>query len=275
MAEATLCLLNGERADRGLPPLSANPRLADAATAYAHDLVAGSYFSHTGRDGSGVLDAHQAQRLHPARRGVRARREPRLGLGRAGDAGRDRERLDELARATARTSSTRTSARSASASWRGTRARADGRGATYATEFGAIEGAVAGVVEVLPDKRRRRASSSASGRGGPRSRAGLARLRPRRIVAASATAPPRAAGAARADRDLASNFNCGIEGSVPWAPGPRGARQRCTRPFQRPCAALTAYLNVNAARPVWAVGRAAFTSSSRPPPQSDPLDARR
>jgi uncharacterized protein YkwD len=52
---STLCLLNGERADRGLPPLAANPKLTAAATAYAQDLVDHSYFSHTGRDGSNVL----------------------------------------------------------------------------------------------------------------------------------------------------------------------------------------------------------------------------
>ena len=56
VTETTLCLLNGERADRGLPALTANPALASAATAYAGDLVAGSYFSHTGRDGSTLLD---------------------------------------------------------------------------------------------------------------------------------------------------------------------------------------------------------------------------
>jgi uncharacterized protein YkwD len=56
VAETTLCLLNGERADQGLAPLAANDRLATAAAAYAQDLVAGSYFSHTGRDGSGVFD---------------------------------------------------------------------------------------------------------------------------------------------------------------------------------------------------------------------------
>src|SRR5215218_8706156 len=56
VADATLCLLNGERADHGLAPLAANPQLTAAASAYAQDLVAGSYFSHTGRDGSDVLD---------------------------------------------------------------------------------------------------------------------------------------------------------------------------------------------------------------------------
>ena len=60
MAASQLCLLNGVRADAGLPPLTLNPKLTAAATAYAQDLVAGSYFSHTGRDGSTIrtrLDA--------------------------------------------------------------------------------------------------------------------------------------------------------------------------------------------------------------------------
>jgi uncharacterized protein YkwD len=59
-ADATLCLLNGERADRGLPPLAADAQLAAAASAYAGDLVAGSYFSHTGRDGSDLVDRIRA-----------------------------------------------------------------------------------------------------------------------------------------------------------------------------------------------------------------------
>src|SRR5215207_5162001 len=60
VSAATLCLLNGERADRGLAPLAINPKLGSAASAYARDLVAGSYFSHTGRDGSDVLDRVEA-----------------------------------------------------------------------------------------------------------------------------------------------------------------------------------------------------------------------
>ena len=54
LAAAQLCLLNGERADAGLPPLALNPKLSAAARAYAADLVAGQYFSHTGRDGSTI-----------------------------------------------------------------------------------------------------------------------------------------------------------------------------------------------------------------------------
>src|SRR5215208_524352 len=57
---ATLCLLNGERADHGLAPLALSSQLSAAATAYAQDMVAGSYFSHTGRDGSTVYDRVKA-----------------------------------------------------------------------------------------------------------------------------------------------------------------------------------------------------------------------
>jgi uncharacterized protein YkwD len=60
MSAATLCLLNGIRVDHGLAPLASNPHLVTAATAYAQDLIAGSYFSHTGRDGSTVFDRVKA-----------------------------------------------------------------------------------------------------------------------------------------------------------------------------------------------------------------------
>ena len=60
LAAATLCLVNGERADRGLATLTANAKLDGVATAYARDLVEGSYFSHTGRDGSSSLDRVRA-----------------------------------------------------------------------------------------------------------------------------------------------------------------------------------------------------------------------
>ncbi len=56
MREATLCLLDRERADHDLAPLAPDPDLAATATAYAGDLVAGSYFSHTGRDGSSLSE---------------------------------------------------------------------------------------------------------------------------------------------------------------------------------------------------------------------------
>ena len=52
VAEATLCLLNGERADRGIAALRLNDRLQRAALAHGSDMVEHGFFSHSGRDGS-------------------------------------------------------------------------------------------------------------------------------------------------------------------------------------------------------------------------------
>jgi uncharacterized protein YkwD len=54
-ADATLCLVNAERTARGLGRLTENGRLAEASRRFASDLVAGQYFSHTGRDGSDIV----------------------------------------------------------------------------------------------------------------------------------------------------------------------------------------------------------------------------
>ncbi len=53
---ATLCLVNAERAARGLRPLRGNPRLAGAARRHARDMVSRGYFSHTSRSGASFLD---------------------------------------------------------------------------------------------------------------------------------------------------------------------------------------------------------------------------
>jgi uncharacterized protein YkwD len=50
---ATLCLLNRERAARGLSALRPDGRLARAARSHARDMVAHRYFAHESRDGSG------------------------------------------------------------------------------------------------------------------------------------------------------------------------------------------------------------------------------
>jgi len=52
IADATLCLLNGERTDRGLAALAPDGRLQRAAVAHGDDMVENLYFSHDGRDGS-------------------------------------------------------------------------------------------------------------------------------------------------------------------------------------------------------------------------------
>jgi uncharacterized protein YkwD len=57
---AVRCLLNGERADRGLTPLRTDSQLQRAALAHGADMVERSYFSHTGRNGSQVADRIRA-----------------------------------------------------------------------------------------------------------------------------------------------------------------------------------------------------------------------
>jgi uncharacterized protein YkwD len=52
LAEATLCLLNGERADRGLAQLRLNDRLQRVALHHGDDMVEHLYFAHVGLDGS-------------------------------------------------------------------------------------------------------------------------------------------------------------------------------------------------------------------------------
>jgi uncharacterized protein YkwD len=47
-----LCLLNRQRAVRGLPPLSADHRLAKAALGHSKDMVAHRYFNHDSRSGA-------------------------------------------------------------------------------------------------------------------------------------------------------------------------------------------------------------------------------
>lgn len=55
-ASATLCLLNAERAQRGLAPLRANPTLGRAAGRHARDMVRRRFFDHVSPDGATVDD---------------------------------------------------------------------------------------------------------------------------------------------------------------------------------------------------------------------------
>jgi uncharacterized protein YkwD len=52
----TVCLLNVERAQQGLGPLTARDDLASAARAHAQDMVARGYFAHDAPDGTTLLD---------------------------------------------------------------------------------------------------------------------------------------------------------------------------------------------------------------------------
>jgi uncharacterized protein YkwD len=55
MDQATLCLLNQQRAAAGLPALSENPQLDQASTAYSHLMVAESFFDHVSPQGSTMV----------------------------------------------------------------------------------------------------------------------------------------------------------------------------------------------------------------------------
>jgi uncharacterized protein YkwD len=54
-SDAVLCLVNRERTARGLGALKASTRLERAATSHSAEMVAGKFFSHSGSDGSGVV----------------------------------------------------------------------------------------------------------------------------------------------------------------------------------------------------------------------------
>src|SRR5215218_6470113 len=139
MVDATLCLLNGERADHGLAPLAPNGRLAAAAKPYAADLVAGSYFSHTGRDGSGLFDRVKRTGYLPRDAGWVLGENLAWGTGGLATPG-------SIMQAWMNSPGHRENI--LNPEFRevgigvvtGNPAAADGHGATYATEFGAIEG---------------------------------------------------------------------------------------------------------------------------------------
>jgi len=137
--DATLCLLNGERADRGLAPLAPNGKLAAAATAYSRDLVDGSYFSHTGRDGSDLRDRIEHAGYLPRAGGWMLGENLAWGTGALATPG-------SIVRAWMNSPGHRENI--LKADYRevgigivtGNPAKGDGAGATYATEFGAVEG---------------------------------------------------------------------------------------------------------------------------------------
>lgn len=52
VAQSTLCLLNAERAARGLKPLKMEAKLAKAAAVHARDMVSKKYFAHDSQDGT-------------------------------------------------------------------------------------------------------------------------------------------------------------------------------------------------------------------------------
>lgn len=53
-SESVLCLVNGERAARGLAPVSASRELTRSAQRHSRDMVARRYFSHVSPSGANV-----------------------------------------------------------------------------------------------------------------------------------------------------------------------------------------------------------------------------
>jgi uncharacterized protein YkwD len=162
VAETTLCLLNGERADHGLAPLAVNERLGAAASAFAQDLVAGSYFSHTGRDGSDVLDRIERTGY------IQPDREWALGENLAWGTGA-LATPGSIMQAWMNSPGHRENI--LNPSYReigigivsGNPARADGAGATYVTEFGEIEEA-ADAIAATPRAAAKKANAKKSKR---------------------------------------------------------------------------------------------------------------
>ena len=66
VAAATLCLVNGERTDAGLPPLVANAKLDQSSLGHSQDMVANAYFAHQGQDGRDVVDRVRAAGYIPS-----------------------------------------------------------------------------------------------------------------------------------------------------------------------------------------------------------------
>jgi uncharacterized protein YkwD len=55
LGASTLCLINAERQQRGLPPLTANPQLGKAAQNYSRAMVRERFFDHVSPGGSTLL----------------------------------------------------------------------------------------------------------------------------------------------------------------------------------------------------------------------------
>jgi uncharacterized protein YkwD len=80
--QATICLLNRERTERGLPPLRENNLLSAASLEHSLDMVRRRYFEHTSPDGSDVRDRLRAVGYS---RGVSASTGENIAYGFAGD----------------------------------------------------------------------------------------------------------------------------------------------------------------------------------------------
>ncbi len=83
---AILCLLNEERASRGLKPLDDESRLLKAARRHSADMVKRRYFSHDSPDGDTMVDRARAAKYVPRDRSWKVAENLAWGTGSYGSA---------------------------------------------------------------------------------------------------------------------------------------------------------------------------------------------
>lgn len=81
---AVLCLLNEERAERGLRPLKDNKKLRKAARQHTDDMIRRRYFDHTSPDGRSMKDRAVAARYLPRKGAWRVAENIAWGAGSRG-----------------------------------------------------------------------------------------------------------------------------------------------------------------------------------------------
>jgi uncharacterized protein YkwD len=82
--DATLCLVNAERAAQGLAPVAQSAQLGAAAGAHASAMVAEAFFSHESPDGGTLLDRLRTAGWLPATGGWKAGENIAWGSGSLG-----------------------------------------------------------------------------------------------------------------------------------------------------------------------------------------------
>ena len=255
VAEATFCLLNGERADRGLAALRFNDRLQRAALAHGNDMIRHLYFSHSGRDGSQPSERIRASGYLSNGAGWRVGENLAWGTG---------DLASPKAIMAAWMNSAGHRANILQPAYRevgfgvlaGNPASRDSGGATFVTEFGFIDRAVRTAAGRSGSTAARRAAARARERraAARRTRSRIRRARPAPVPPALAPRSPRApaAAASSASRSSAAprarrlraalrrrtlGFEPAVsQGSPPWSPppSPPGCSWSPTAPRPRP-----------------------------------------
>lgn len=141
---STLCLLNGERRDAGLRPLTENPKLAVGAIAHSQEMVDRQYFDHVGKDGTDPVDRARRAGYIPASGAWTVGENLAWGTGVLAT---PREIVQAWMKSTGhRENILRPTFKEIGFGVAvGNPRRSDGSGATYTTEFGGITGGTSAV----------------------------------------------------------------------------------------------------------------------------------